>query len=168
MTTPEPNDTRSDNSGVERPAAQPSVADGGLVDRLVDLATPDQQTISLSEDELYEVLSARRRRMVIRLLAGTYDPETETYVEVNELARAFAHTNCERPDAQDRKRYYISLVQTHLPLLDEVGLIEYHERPKKIEASAEVVVVADVMSTIADLCEGSAWYRSTPPEGRAE
>jgi hypothetical protein len=83
--------------------------------RLLELVSGEQQTITLTQDELYECLSARRRWMVIRLLAGTYDDETETYIEVKQLARAFANTNHHDPTSQEVQRYYISLIQTHLP-----------------------------------------------------
>lgn len=168
MTAREANDAESDNSGVTRSDAQDAATDGGLWTWLVDVVTPNERTIDLSEGALYDCLSARRRRRLVRYLAGTYDDDGDTYVDVNTLAEAFARTNHEQPTSDDVRRYYISLIQTHLPVLHELELIEYYERPKKVQATEDVVLVADLMSTVSDLCEGPAWYQAAAEGGRLD
>lgn len=169
MTANEPTDARSHNSGVNRPDVPPQRSESGLFDWLLGTFTPgENQSIALSEDALYECLLTSRRRKLIRLLAGTYDPDGETYLEVQEIADAFAHAHHEEVGWEERKRYYVSLIQTHLPVLDEHGLIEYYERPKKVRPTGAVVPVANVIEDVASRCDPAARERSSTVGGDDE
>jgi hypothetical protein len=78
----------------------------------------------LSPDVVFEVLSSRRRRMVLYLLRQDGDTAT-----VNELAEQIASLENDVPvdelTSQQQKRVYVSLYQTHLPKLDQTGIIDY-------------------------------------------
>jgi hypothetical protein len=79
---------------------------------------------TLTEDDVYELLSNARRRFVISHLRSR-----DEVVELNELSEAVASWENDVPadelTDQQVKRVYVSLYQTHLPKLDESGLIEY-------------------------------------------
>ena len=78
----------------------------------------------LSPDVVFEILSSRRRRMVLYLLRQRGDTAT-----VNELAEEIASLENDVPveelTSQQQKRVYVSLYQTHLPKLDQTGIIDY-------------------------------------------
>jgi len=78
----------------------------------------------LSPDEIFEILSSRRRRMVLYLLR-----QRAATLTVNELAEEIAaienEVAVEELTSQQRKRVYVSLYQTHLPKLEETSLVDY-------------------------------------------
>lgn len=80
----------------------------------------------LDQDVIFDVLSSSRRRYVLYYLSQRDDP-----IELPELAREVAawemETAVEDLSPQERKRVYVSLYQTHVPKLDEVGLVEYDQ-----------------------------------------
>jgi len=82
---------------------------------------PDEQ---LSRDQVFDILSSPRRRYVLYYLREYGGP-----VELTALAEKLAawenDTTVEELPAQARKRVYVSLYQTHVPKLEESGLIEY-------------------------------------------
>ncbi|MFW6384734.1 MAG: DUF7344 domain-containing protein [Halodesulfurarchaeum sp.] len=78
----------------------------------------------LSPDEIFEILSNHRRRMVLYYLRQQGD-----VIDVRELAEEVAAMENDvavsELTSQQRKRVYVSLYQTHLPKMDEMNLIEY-------------------------------------------
>jgi hypothetical protein len=96
----------------------------------------------LSTEDVYEVLSNRRRRYAIHHLKQTDSP-----VDVSTLAEQVAAWENGKPvaelDSQERKRVYISLYQSHLPTLEKRGLVAYDDDRGIVEltdsiANAEV------------------------------
>jgi hypothetical protein len=81
---------------------------------------------ALSTEDVYEVLSNRRRRYAIHHLKQSDDP-----IDVSTLAeQVAAWENDKSPDeldSQERKRVYISLYQSHLPTLEKRGLVDYDD-----------------------------------------
>ncbi len=79
---------------------------------------------SLSQDVVFELLSSPRRRYILYYLRHSEEP-----VELTTLAEQVAawenETNVDNITEQERKRVYVSLYQTHIPRLDEAGVIEY-------------------------------------------
>lgn len=80
-----------------------------------------------TRDELFHVLRNRRRRYAIHHLKRADEP-----VDVGELAtQVAAWENDVAPDAvtsRQRRRVYNALQQTHVPELDDVGLVETDRR----------------------------------------
>lgn len=78
----------------------------------------------LTSDDIFEILSNHRRRMVLHLLQ-----EREDEIQVKQLAEAVAAmengVSVEELTSQQRKRVYVSLYQTHLPKMAELSLIDY-------------------------------------------
>lgn len=92
---------------------------------------PSPQT-DVSEDELFELLSSRRRRYVIHALQ-----RAEQHLEIGTLSERVAAWEWEQ-SAEDvshdqRKSVYTSLQQHHLPKMDEVGVVEYDKDRGTIE-----------------------------------
>jgi DNA-binding transcriptional ArsR family regulator len=78
----------------------------------------------LSRDQVFDILSSPRRRYVLYYLREYGGP-----VELTDLAEKLAawenDTTVEALPPQARKRVYVSLYQTHVPKLEEAGLIVY-------------------------------------------
>jgi hypothetical protein len=78
----------------------------------------------LSQDTAFDILSSPRRRYVLYYLRQTDEP-----VDLTNLAEHVAAWENETdPDSltdQQRKRVYVSLYQTHIPKLDDAGVVSY-------------------------------------------
>lgn len=108
----------------------------------------------LSRDDIFTTLSNRRRRRIIDYLKRTPD----VTVAVQELYNAIAATENEvalgETTYNQRKRVYTSLVQTHLPKLAELGIVEYdadrgtvslREESKDLDVYLEVNEGSDIL-----------------------
>lgn len=84
----------------------------------------DSETQSLPHDVAFDVLSNARRRFILRQLQS--EPSG---LELGEIAAELAAVENGAPveelSRQDRKRIYVSLYQTHIPKLEDVGIIDY-------------------------------------------
>lgn len=82
---------------------------------------------------IYDLLGNQRRRLVIGYLS-LFEPGTT--VEVRHIARVVRGIETETPPRQvsteDYESAYNGLIQTHLPKLATLGLIEYDERRKVV------------------------------------
>lgn len=80
----------------------------------------------LTEDLIFDILSSSRRRYVLYCLQEADEP-----MEVTDLAEQIAawenDTEVSELSAQERKRVYVSLYQTHVPKLASAGVVEYDE-----------------------------------------
>ena len=81
---------------------------------------------SKSLDTIFEVLKNRRRRLVLRYLKTTSESAS-----IGELAEHIAAIENDIKQAelgsQQRKRVYISLYQSHLPKMDDAGVIQFDQ-----------------------------------------
>jgi hypothetical protein len=84
----------------------------------------DSSPSGVSPDVVFEILSNRRRRMVLYYLR-----QHDGTATVNELAKEIAamenDVDIEDLTSQQQKRVYVSLYQTHLPKLESTGMIDY-------------------------------------------
>ena len=94
--------------------------------------TPDEP---LSEETIFEVLSNRRRRFAIHALKHADGP-----MEVKGLSeRVAAWEHGITPDSVEydqRRNVHSTLTRTHLPMLDEHGVIEYDDETNLVEPTA--------------------------------
>jgi len=78
----------------------------------------------LSQNEVYDLLSNARRRFVISHLRERGEP-----VDIMELSETVAawENDVEPEELTDQqiKRVYVSLYQTHVPKLNQSGIVEY-------------------------------------------
>ncbi|WP_231189664.1 hypothetical protein [Haladaptatus sp. DYF46] len=80
----------------------------------------------LSKDKIFHLLQTPRRRYVLRYLK-----DREGTVEMRDIAEQVAAwengTSVQALTSDERQRVYIPLYQSHLPKLDEEGIIEYNQ-----------------------------------------
>jgi len=110
---------------------------------------------ALSADMVFEILSNTRRRMVLYYLRHHDEP-----ISVQDLAAEIAalenDMSVSELSHQQKKRVYVSLYQTHLPKLEESGIIEYND-----EDLITLAQGATQIDTYLTGSEGSEypWYR---------
>ncbi|EMA59352.1 DUF7344 domain-containing protein [Halorubrum lipolyticum] len=99
-------------------------------------------TEELTKDEVFEVLSSSRRRQILYHLhrrGGRAD--------LRALARDTATDETDEPvDSDVVKRFYISLYQTHIPKLEQVGLVRYDGDEKTVTLTDRVEDVARILN----------------------
>jgi len=99
------------------------------------MSEPDNA--SLSQNEVYDLLSNARRRFVISHLRERGEP-----VDIMELSETVAawENDVERDELTDQqiKRVYVSLYQTHVPKLRESGIVEYDKEESLVTLTSNV------------------------------
>jgi DNA-binding transcriptional ArsR family regulator len=106
----------------------------------------------LSKDTIFSMLSNQRRRHVLHYLKRNEGPAT-----IRELAEQLAAwenaVEIQELTYKQRKRVYTSLHQTHLPKLDDCGIVEYNrdrgiitltDRVSELDVYLEVVPKNDI------------------------
>ncbi len=99
-----------------------------LSDRIGSPITDGEPSVEheLSTDDVFHLLQSERRRAVIRYLRDTEQP-----VKMRDIAEQVAawenDTTVQALSSDQRQRAYIPLYQSHLPKLDEEGVIEYDQ-----------------------------------------
>jgi predicted transcriptional regulator len=99
---------------------------------------------ALEPTEIHDVLRNERRRLVLEQLL-----DTDTEESVRDLAEYIASIEAgESPPPRNvRQSVYVSLHQTHLPKLDELGIVAYDSDTKAVSLNGragEVAVYLDV------------------------
>ncbi|SFL25431.1 hypothetical protein SAMN04487950_3065 [Halogranum rubrum] len=105
-------------------------------------AAPDD---SLERTEIHDILRNDRRRRVLKSLREHGEP-----LSVRELSErlATAETGEDPAPRNVRQSVYVSLHQTHLPKLEELGVIDYDTETKEValaEAIDDVTVYMEVV-----------------------
>lgn len=97
------------------------------------MATKDTD---LSQDLVFDLLSNRRRRFVLHYLIREDRP-----VSIQELSRQLAmwefESEAEDLTDQQEKRIYVALYQTHLPKLEDAGVVEYDSDTGLVEIAPQ-------------------------------
>lgn len=117
------------------------------------MSQPDRD--ALSQDVVFDLLSSPRRRFVLYYLN-----QVEGEVEIGELADEVAawenDTAVDDLTSQQRKRVYVSLYQTHVPKMEDAGIIEY-------DSDSGTVALADQADDISAYLSreenGRPWQR---------
>lgn len=93
---------------------------------------PPAHDEAVSTDEVFELLSNKRRRFAIHYLKRTDD-----HAELGTLSEHVAAWETDTPlkevDSTQRKRVYTSLQSHHLPKLDDQGVVDYDDRAGEVE-----------------------------------
>jgi hypothetical protein len=100
---------------------------------------------TIAESDIHDVLRNDRRRLVLEQLAEGSDRQT-----VSDLAEYIAtiESGEDPPPRNVRQSVYISLHQTHLPKLDDLGIVEYDSSSKSViraENADDVAVYMEVV-----------------------
>ena len=87
-------------------------------------STEGDEESQISEDEIFTMLSNRRRRYVVHALS--LDETDHDLGSLAEQVAAWEHdVDVGELSYDERKRTYTALQQTHLPKMDDVGLVEF-------------------------------------------
>lgn len=107
-----------------------------------------------SADDLFDVLSNRRRRYVVYFLKHATGP-----AELGPLATQIAAWENDESRAEvssiERKRVYTSLQQIHLPKMDDFGVLAFDKRSGTIEPTASLAEVT--LDTDGPADESTSW-----------
>ncbi|AXG10693.1 DUF7344 domain-containing protein [Haloplanus rubicundus] len=96
--------------------------------------------MSLARDDVYEVLSNRRRRFVIHYLQRN-GPRAALGTLAEHVAAWEDGIDVEAVGSAARKNVYTSLQQFHLPKMEKLDLVIFHQRDGEVELTD---VAADV------------------------
>mgnify|MGYP006299891791 CR=1 FL=1 len=113
---------------------------------MVPALEPDRPEAPLAETDIHHVLSNQRRRLVLDLLAETDDGEL-TARELSELI-AEKETGESPPPRNIRQSAYVSLHQTHLPKMEEFGIVAYDDAAKTVSLTDSASQVNVYMETV--------------------
>lgn len=109
----------------------------------------------LSDDRLYQALSAGRRRRLLYVLLVEESSTVDRLATV--LAGWTAAESQETVTSDDYERILTELDHVHLPVLDDAGLVSYDRENGAVD-------IAPVDDTVAELISRSV--ESEPPSGQ--
>ncbi|RBI62550.1 hypothetical protein DMJ13_11915 [halophilic archaeon] len=114
---------------------------------------------SLSRDKIFHILQTQRRRDALRYLKANEGP-----VEMRALAEQVAawenDTTVAALSSDERQRVYIALYQSHLPKLDEEGVIDYNQSRGIVERGS----LADQFDPYLDVSNDEEGEQVEPAE----
>ena len=143
-----------------------SSIDTSLPDEIASVANSDEEQ-RLSKDVIFELLKNRRRREVLAYLL-----EAEETVTLGELAEQIAawenDTEVSALSSDQRKRVYVALYQTHLPKMDDAGIIEYDQDRGLISLSDNADLLMMYLDTDSHYRDRwDRWYATASVVGAA-
>ncbi|WP_425433323.1 DUF7344 domain-containing protein [Haloarcula rubra] len=108
----------------------------------------------LSRDEIFHILSNKRRRFILEYLRRTEEP-----VGLIDLAKSVAAWENDKPREEltvdERRRMYVSLYQSHVPKLSSAGLVDY-DTDEQTVASGDTIT--QIEPYLAGRRTGPDWY----------
>lgn len=99
--------------------------------------TIENETNRISRDKIFDVLSNHRRVCVLQYLEEVDNDIVELRDVVDYVAACEHSGSIEDVDYQSRKSVYTALRQTHLPKLDESGVIEFDKSRGEIRLAEQ-------------------------------
>ncbi|RBI59922.1 hypothetical protein DMJ13_19660 [halophilic archaeon] len=109
----------------------------------------------LSQETVFEVLKSTRRRYALYYLRQ-HGPSAKLSALATHVAAWEYETTPDEVMPKQRKRVYISLYQTHLPKLEEVGLLDFDEETGRIHLSDRARTLDKYLS--AGSRSATPWY----------
>jgi hypothetical protein len=105
----------------------------------------DAESDGLDASEIHDVLRNDRRRLVLERLRSADGTET-----VSDLSEHIGGIEADEspPPRNVRQSVYVSLHQTHLPKLDELGIVEYDPDGKTVSLDDNADDVAVYMEVV--------------------
>lgn len=102
----------------------------------------------LSDDELFEVLANRRRRYAVHALKQEADEAAELGDVAEQVAAWEYDVDVEQVSYEERKRVYTALQQSHLPMMDDAGIIEFDKDRGVVEATTTLEDIEVYMEVV--------------------
>lgn len=175
----DPGDERDANDGADVEAPGASDPDDPVASASGDAESGVE---SISQDDIFDVLSNRRRRLLLQYLRR-HDGETVELSSVSSQLAAWEQgTSPASISYADRKNVHTALYQFHLPKMAEVGFVDYDRRSGEIELTdaarrLDVYLETDAgcekpwrnyflgLSSVSTLLALAAWSGTTPLSG---
>ncbi|MCU4802368.1 hypothetical protein OB920_18485 [Halobacteria archaeon HArc-gm2] len=139
---------------------EPTVTDNGRAVREIMEQIEAQYAGQLDVDLslAYDLLQNRRRRWVIELLA-TADGGPKQ-LDLLGLSKEVAAGENEKPIPEltdtERKRVYVSLYQTHLPRLDQAGIVDFDHEQGTVTLRSDGRTLHQMQSDLVERCSGAS------------
>ncbi len=92
-------------------------------------------TTHLDRNEIFDVLSNERRQCVLHYLKQNEDRRVELRELVDHVTAWENNTALSQIDSDERKRVYTALRQSHLPKLEDAGIVEYEHLRGEVEVT---------------------------------
>jgi hypothetical protein len=125
---------------------------------------PDSDRDTLARDVTFDLLSNPRRRYILSYLHRVDGPVT-----LQDLAAEVAAWETDTPvddlSRQERKRVYVSIYQTHVPKLDDAGVVEWDEDAGTVELAARGRDLSTYLARDADRREWTRYYLAAAVAG---
>jgi hypothetical protein len=87
----------------------------------------------LTRDDVFEILSNDRRRCIVHYLKKHDDRRVDLRELVDYVAAWETDTDIDELDGDKRKSVYAAIRQTHLPKMEEAGIVEYEHMRGEVE-----------------------------------
>jgi hypothetical protein len=107
--------------------------------------------VPVCPDDVFDAISHQRRRRVIMSLARAHEPVPAGDLAV-ELAAIEEEVDPSTVSGEDRARVYVSLIQSHLPRLDDLGIADYDEQSKRVTPTDATQPVASFIQELETAC----------------
>lgn len=121
---------------------------------------------TIDTDDVFHLLQNSRRRSVIRYILA--HPEQDSF-EMRRIAEQIAAWENDKPVAQissvERQRVYIALYQSHLPKLDEHGVVKYDQSRGVVMPTALLEYVGRFLSVEAEESDATVFGVDTALAG---
>src|SRR6056297_942434 len=156
--------TIGDSSGTgstepeETPDQQDSAVATQQVSDIVESESEEDEVPEpeLSRDLVFDVLKNRRRRYALHYLR-----RADESVQLSELAEQVAawenDIEVDAISAAERKRVYTALYQSHLPKLDDAGIVDYNQNRGIVELSTAAEQIDPYLEM--DARDDITWFR---------
>ncbi len=94
-----------------------------------ELTQIEPSDTGLERDEIFEILSNQRRRYILHYLKQQQaGHEADLREIVDQVAAWENNTSIQELDSTRRKRVYTAVRQSHLPKLDDTGVVDYDQQ----------------------------------------
>jgi hypothetical protein len=103
----------------------------------------DVDAEDLSKSDIFDLLRNQRRRFVLHYLKNHPDEEVTIGTLADQVAAWEYGTSCEEVTSTQRKRVYTTLQQSHLPKMDDAGIVDFDSdrgtvTPKEVVADITI------------------------------
>lgn len=107
-----------------------------------------EPTTEVSENELFEVLANQRRRFAVHLLKREEDDSVAIGDMADQIAAWENGIDKAEITGTERKRVYTALQQSHLPKMDEAGVVEFNKDRGTVEPTSALTNVDLYMDVV--------------------
>lgn len=112
---------------------------------------PQGHAIPIAPDDAFSAASNGRRRQILLALDETDASLTASRL-ATEIAAVEKGITPSRVTSEQRGRVYVSLIQLHLEVLDELGVADYDARAKCIASTDATGPIAEYIRRLETAC----------------